>query len=113
MVIEFRLELDGKGGDAGIAARNAFFAFQKFIAATEAALLKAQQAYGPDAYVELEFNKSKAFQVECWIWKKVIGSKVILGRGETWEQAFEDAAEKTREPAEDDFEPPTVGNEVV
>lgn len=74
--------------------------FLSLLPATQAALVKVRELYGQNAYVEMEEDSDPPSTVSCWIWIQILGGRKILGSGETWDQALEDAATKTAEPEE-------------
>lgn len=76
-------------------AKSTFQEFSALIPDTQAALQEVRKLYGENAFVELDYDTDSKPIVHCWIWLLVMGGKEIIGSGETWADALEDAA--TRE----------------
>ena len=98
--MEIRLQLKQLGDLDALksASQHEFDTFLSCIFGTQAALLEARKLYGENAYVELEYDSEPKPKFNCWIWLPVLGGKEILGSGETWIEALDDAAGKTSEP---------------
>jgi hypothetical protein len=101
--MDITLELKKKTDGLREEVKRSFDTFLGHVDAAESALLEAQKLYGANCYVELDFDGDKR-GMHCWIWSKYLGGKSIIGSGQTWEHAFDDAASRAEKEAEEDQE---------